>query len=102
MNLLLNSYDALSENGKIEIITEAENDRTVRISIKDNGCGIQYEDRQKIFDPFFSTKDPGKGTGLGLSVSLSIIEAHGGNIKFSSEKGKGTEFSISLPKEEKV
>jgi len=102
MNLLLNSTDAISENGEIEINTEMQNDKTVRIGIKDNGCGIPDENREVVFDPFFTTKDPGEGTGLGLSVCLSIIEAYGGSIEFNSEKNKGTEFNISLPIEETI
>ncbi len=66
------------------------------ISISDNGPGIQPKDREKLFTPFFTTKQ--RGTGLGLSVSKKIIEEHpGGTLGLDSEKGKGTIAKISLP-----
>jgi two-component system NtrC family sensor kinase len=67
------------------------------VSIKDTGQGIPENIKEKIFDPFYTTKGVGKGTGLGLSISQSIIEKHNGSIKVKSAKGKGTEFIISLP-----
>ena len=65
--------------------------------ISDTGCGIPPEHLNKIFDPFFSTKEVGKGTGLGLSVSFGIVKEHGGTIRVQSEAGKGTTFFIWLP-----
>jgi signal transduction histidine kinase len=63
----------------------------------DNGSGIPAEDLNRIFDPFYTTKDTGKGTGLGLSVSLRIVEDMGGDIRAKSEKGKGATITIILP-----
>ncbi len=62
----------------------------------DTGHGIDAEVRDKVFDPFFSTKGPTKGTGLGLSICYSIIKDHGGTIEIDSEKDKGTRFIIKI------
>jgi signal transduction histidine kinase len=69
----------------------------VHIEFIDNGSGIPAEDLNRVFDPFYTTKEPGKGTGLGLSVSLSIVEDMGGDIKAESEEGKGTTMTVILP-----
>jgi signal transduction histidine kinase len=69
----------------------------VEISVKDNGKGIPEEIKDKIFQPFFTTKPTGQGTGLGLSLAYDIVKAHGGEIKIESEDGEGTEFIIQLP-----
>ncbi len=100
-NLLLNAVDAIKKvkrKGKIEITTCFDG-KNVKISVKDNGCGIPKENIEKIFDPFFTTKKVGEGTGLGLYISLKIIENHNGTISVSSEEGKGTEFLITIPAE---
>ncbi|MCK9502459.1 MAG: ATP-binding protein, partial [Lascolabacillus sp.] len=67
------------------------------ISIWDNGPGIEASDLNNIFDPFYTTKEPGKGTGLGLSVSHAIVEAVGGRISARSEEGEGAEITVTLP-----
>jgi len=72
-------------------------DSLIKITISDTGMGIEQEHLEKIFDPFFSTKDPDKGTGLGLSISLRIIESMGGKISVESEVGKGSTFEIYFP-----
>jgi signal transduction histidine kinase len=69
----------------------------VRISIKDNGRGIPENLKEKIFEPFYTTKAVGKGTGLGLSISHGIIEKLNGRIEVNSRVGEGTEFAIILP-----
>ena len=104
VNLILNSLDAILEriekepnlSGKIEININRISDR-VYIYLKDNGMGIPDIIKDKIFDPFFTSKKVGKGTGLGLSVSFNLIKEHGGEIKFNSSEGIGTEFIIDLP-----
>ena len=68
-----------------------------KISIKDTGNGIDEKTSQKLFDPFFTTREVGQGTGLGLSISYGIIEQHGGTIEVNSKVGEGAEFLISLP-----
>ncbi|HYW79953.1 MAG TPA: ATP-binding protein, partial [Thermoguttaceae bacterium] len=69
----------------------------VRIVVRDTGVGIPAEDVDKIFDPFFTSKEVGQGTGLGLAVSYGIIERHGGMIVVESTAGEGTVFIITLP-----
>jgi hypothetical protein len=70
----------------------------IQISISDNGPGIPDAIKNKIFQPFFTTKPTGQGTGLGLSLSYDIVKAHGGELKVGSKVGVGSEFIILLPK----
>jgi signal transduction histidine kinase len=101
MNILSNAADALHEvdikSKQIVIQSSVDGLNHVCISIQDNGPGIPSEIKEKIFNPFFTTKTTGKGTGLGLSISQQIIEKHQGTIEVISELGKGTEFIIKLP-----
>jgi two-component system, NtrC family, sensor kinase len=71
--------------------------KKIEIRVSDNGSGIPEEIKEKIFQPFFTTKPTGLGTGLGLSLAYDIVKAHGGEISLHSKEGKGTEFIISLP-----
>jgi C4-dicarboxylate-specific signal transduction histidine kinase len=68
-----------------------------RIEIADNGVGLHEEDAHRIFDPFYTTKDPGQGTGLGLAVSASLIDGMSGQIEASGRSEGGAVFSVSLP-----
>jgi two-component system cell cycle sensor histidine kinase/response regulator CckA len=110
LNLGINARDALPEKGGI-IEFEVENTSRpntsspeaaaapfVVISVRDNGHGIAPENRQRIFEAFFTTKEPGKGTGLGLATAQEIVQEHGGWIEFDSVIGRGTEFRIFLPR----
>jgi two-component system NtrC family sensor kinase len=63
--------------------------------VRDNGCGIPPEKLERIFNPFFTTKE--KGTGLGMAISKKIVEAHQGTIDAASEVGRGSEFRVALP-----
>jgi len=69
----------------------------VFLQVEDTGPGISADDLPNLFEPFFSTKDPGKGTGLGLTVCLGIVESYGGRIRVESEQGRGTRFTVYLP-----
>ena len=102
MNLLLNSMDAVTEQGNIEISSGRRDDKHIFVTISDDGEGIAEEDLQRIFDPFYTTKDPGKGTGLGLSVSLKIVESYGGLINVERKPERGVNFTIELPVEEQA
>ena len=95
LNILFNAFDAMPTGGKLTVKSE-QDENWVQISIKDTGIGIPDKVKSKIFQPFFTTK-ASKGSGLGLSVTYGIIARHGGMIKFDSEVGKGTTFSIRLP-----
>ncbi|MEQ9404656.1 MAG: ATP-binding protein [Cyclobacteriaceae bacterium] len=100
MNILNNAVQAMPDNKKdaeITIYTE-ESENEVVIRLKDNGVGIPEEIKNRIWEPFFTTKEVGVGTGLGMSITYGIIEKHGGKIELTSEVGKGTEFAITLPK----
>jgi two-component system NtrC family sensor kinase len=96
INLVLNAIDAMPLEGKLFIST-ALDDSTVNIEIEDTGDGIAAENIEKIFEPFYTTKEPGKGTGLGLSVSYHIVKEHGGDISVESQEKRGTKFVIKLP-----
>jgi len=109
-NLIRNAVEAMPRGGTVLISAEnAEIDHTVSDSLSrgkyvkftftDEGVGISEEDSQKIFDPYFSTKDMGsiKGTGLGLSICYSIVRDHDGHISVSSQKGHGSTFTVYLP-----
>lgn len=69
----------------------------VAVYVADTGVGIDGDHLNRVFDPFYTTKDPGEGTGLGLSVSFAIIEQHGGAIEASSDPGRGSRFTLLLP-----
>ena len=101
MNILSNAAQAIEESGNIWITTQAmrgyNGKDMVSISIQDTGKGMDEATMEKIFDPFFSTKEVGQGTGLGLSISYGIIQNHGGEIQVKSQVGIGTEFIINLP-----
>jgi two-component system NtrC family sensor kinase len=96
MNLIANGIDACHEGGHVTVSTRADGDSAV-VEVIDDGEGIDAAIREKIFDPFFTTKPPGEGTGLGLSISYGIIQDHHGTIRVTSEKGKGSTFTIHLP-----
>lgn len=93
-NILQNAYYAVDMGGIIDILLKKSSD-FVEIAIKDNGHGISKDDINKIFDPFYTTRD--SGTGLGLAITLKIIEAHKGFIQVKSEVGNGAEFKLFLP-----
>lgn len=97
INLISNAIDSFKNFGTLVISTH-DLGATVQVSFKDNGCGIPDDIKDKVFDPFFSTKEVGEGTGLGLSISHSIIDQHKGKIELFSQVGKGTEFRITLLK----
>lgn len=95
LNLVKNAIEAMESGGKISIQSRLSGGQ-VEIMVKDEGCGISEQDRDKVFAPFFTTKK--HGTGLGLCISKRIIEDHGGSSFFlESEEGKGTTFKIRLP-----
>ena len=96
INLMFNSIQAMHKGGDMEIGTKMENNN-ILIYIKDTGTGIDDEIKNRIFEPFYTTKSD--GSGIGLTLAKSIIEAHNGNINFESEKNKGSVFFISLPME---
>ena len=94
LNLLQNAMQAMPEGGAIEVGLRTEGELSV-LTISDTGVGMNDEVREKLFTPFFTTKED--GTGLGLVTSKKIIDAHNGQILVDSVPGRGTQFSISLP-----
>lgn len=112
MNLCTNAYHAMQETGgklevtlkEVDISYEKSMERVgmkvgrhLELTVKDTGHGMGAEVLERIFEPYYTTKELGKGTGLGLSVIHGIIKNHGGDISVSSQPGKGTEFTVYLP-----
>ena len=100
MNIIFNAAEGMTGNGTLTLRTghDPTGDR-VSIEISDTGHGIRDADKKRLFEPFFTTKDVGQGTGLGLAICYGIIQKHGGTIDVWSEVGKGTTFTIRLPRE---
>jgi len=96
LNLINNAIDAIRGRGRITIATSVDHGR-VRVDISDTGIGMTQEQLDRIFVPFFTTKEVGKGTGLGLSISYGIIKSLGGDISVTSTYGVGSTFTIHLP-----
>jgi two-component system, NtrC family, sensor kinase len=98
LNILNNAYDAVQEagqRGRIKIHTRRQAEM-IEVAVSDNGTGIS--DPQRIFDPFYTTKQVGKGTGLGLSICYGIVRAHGGEIQcWNNEEGAGSTFVVRIP-----
>ena len=99
INIINNACESLEfcDVKNVTINTQVVDDSVV-IDIIDTGCGISEENMNKLFTPFFTTKKIGKGTGLGLAISYGIIKMHRGDIKVKSTVGKGTAFTIKLPR----
>jgi len=111
MNLVTNARDAMPDGGELLITTgflesgrsllnRLDSPHPVRygyISVSDTGAGMDEKLREKIYEPFFTTKEVGKGTGLGLSIAYGIIKQHNGYLSVESQEGKGTTFRIHLP-----
>ena len=106
LNIINNAFYAINERSKkgemdydpkVTVTTQQIANGQVQISILDNGLGIPDLIKDKIFQPFFTTKPTGQGTGLGLSLSYDIVKAHGGEIKVETQEGEGTKFVVHLP-----
>ena len=97
-NLVGNAHKYTGTGGTIGVDASRQDDM-VRIAVRDNGVGIPAEIRDKLFQPFFTTKPTGEGTGLGLSISYDIVtQQHGGGITVDSKVGEYSEFTIRLPR----
>lgn len=105
LNIIMNAADALAEgdrrntsDSKKSLAIRSRNiDKNIEVIFEDNGPGIPQEDLGRIFDPFYTTKEPGKGTGLGLSVSYRIVEDAGGTLRAESAPGRGTILRVGFP-----
>lgn len=97
-NLLANALDAMPGGGTIDIVIDDAGPGELRIQFRDSGEGVAPENHDRIFLPFFTTKDYGKGTGLGLSIVSRIVHEHGGRIEMESTPGRGTTFNLTFPR----
>ena len=116
MNLIINARDAMPEGGKLTIETSCvePDDKFVKrhpnvkaalyvmVTVRDTGVGMRGKTMEKIFDPFFTNKEPGEGTGLGLAMVYGFVRQSGGTIEVDSELGKGTTFRLYFPRVEKT
>ena len=98
LNLIFNAIDAMPDGGRITISGGAEPEKDqVWLAVTDTGHGIDPNDLNRIFEPFYTTKSDGKGSGLGLSMVYGIVREHNGAVEVESELGKGSTFRIRLP-----
>jgi signal transduction histidine kinase len=94
LNLVLNAVEAMPDGGQLRVVLSRRSDMA-EITVGDTGKGISPENRQKIFQLFYTTR-PG-GSGIGLASTFRIVQLHNGSIDFTSEVGRGTTFRIELP-----
>jgi PAS domain S-box-containing protein len=98
LNLVINAAEAMEGSGRLEIATGLDQDgQMVRVSVADDGPGMDEEVAARIFEPFYTTKGRGRGTGLGLSISHGIIKQHGGRLEVDTAPGRGTRITVALP-----
>ncbi|MCW8934975.1 MAG: HAMP domain-containing histidine kinase, partial [Gammaproteobacteria bacterium] len=97
-NLLLNASHALEdrEDGLIRVVTRVVGARGVELIVEDNGCGIAPEDRRRIFEPFYTSKETGEGTGLGLSISHAMLSRRGASLELDHTYKNGARFVVKL------
>jgi len=98
LNVLLNAIQAMPRGGVLEVEVRRADPGTVEVAVSDQGAGISPEHLERLFTPFFTTKE--KGTGLGLYVARQIVEAHGGRIRVAPRPAGGTRFAVTLPAQE--
>jgi signal transduction histidine kinase len=101
-NLVLNAIDACVMSTKQThhvVLSTRERDGVLVFEVADDGCGMDYDIKQRVFTNFFSTKASGKGTGLGLLTTRKIVQEHGGKVSFESAEGKGSVFRLEFPRE---
>ena len=96
LNLVLNAADAMPEGGMLRVTSRLADNGRLAVALSDTGCGIPPEHLDRIFEPFFSTKEG--GTGMGLNISSDVIKQHGGEITVKSQVGQGTTFTVCLPR----
>ena len=102
MNIVINAVDAMEGWGTLTLRTKVDEvSGTVDVSFQDTGCGMAKETLDRIFEPFYTTKDVGRGTGLGLSISLGLVQRNGGEIRVYSQPGEGSRFIVALPGSER-
>ena len=96
LNLITNSIDAMPDGGTLQVVA-AVNGSAVEFTVMDTGEGIDERHLPRVFDPLFTTKDPGRGTGLGLTIVREVLAAHGGTVSIASLPGLGTAVTVRLP-----
>ena len=101
LNIITNACQSMKGKGGTLAISTIKHDDKMTIRFQDQGCGMDEETKQKMFDPFFTSKDIGEGTGLGMSIVYKIIEAHSGSINVESSVGEGTIIDVCLPYNDK-
>lgn len=97
LNLVNNAFQAMDNGSLLDVRAKMDGSERVRLSIRDNGCGISEDHLKKIFEPFFTTKKEGQGTGLGLSITYGLVKKLHGDIAVQSKTGQGTTFVVTLP-----
>ena len=97
LNLVNNAFQAIDNGCFLDVRAEMAGPAAVRLSIRDNGCGISEAHLNKVFEPFFTTKREGQGSGLGLSITYGLVQKLHGNISVDSKSGEGTTFVVTLP-----
>jgi signal transduction histidine kinase len=98
MNLMINGIEAMKDSGgELTVKSDRTEDRQLLISVSDSGIGLPFNESERVFDAFFTTKP--QGTGMGLSISRRIVESHGGRLWASPNAGRGATFHFTLPSE---